>query len=261
MKKFKLSPLAAAAGLVVLVNLIVLAGVRYNRSGSPTAVLVLDRSAFFAAGYPFSEGQGSLPHRGGVERLLLTDRLADEAYVPPGRQAGWLSDKGLTAIGAPPPPTHPRQAGQRFALDRSVPVFVALQWEGPAYADAVARCERRAEVEKTPAEQAAYGKICARARENTHLMMMDIDTDARRLRAHYPSSDVAVVPAQLRFSQQADGSWTPSVEKPPIAVTPSEDLRWQLQALTSSRRSGSVVVAFGQRYEPWLIEVRAAGTP
>ena len=143
----------------------------------------------------------------------------------------------------------------------SRPVFVALQWEGPAYADELARCEQRADAEPASEEQALYAQSCAQAREDTHLMMMDIDTDATRLRAHYPGREVAVVPAQLRFTQQADGSWTATVEKPPIAVTPSEAERAQLRALLASKAPLSVVVAFGQRHEPWLLEVRSRGEP
>ena len=261
--------LAAGIGLIVLANAVALGGVLYNRRGAPDSTLKL------------TQRELSLPYRGwhDTEDSGLSLRLQWQVALPPrdsdarpgyglyGRDAEWLDAGRLEALGVKvrrrPLPREPNL----FSAD-SLPadVLLVLELDGPAYARQVEEVCRAAEAKNDNASRI----LCANERsEASRLFVVDAGLDRDALRKAYPDSTTyAIVRGRVRAGQKygsarsevvgyIDGVAVEEIEVP-LA------LRSALDNGTISRRTapGRVTapfeaqVAFGQRLEPWLQEIR-----
>ena len=276
--------LAAGLALIVLTNAIALGGVAWNRSGEPESVLKLTQRELWE---PYAYGFGR--EEGGLQLNLRWRALPrDPDVVFYGEFQGapeWLEEVKLASLGfdvSPPPAT--RRASWRH--DRQLPreALVVLEIDGRAYQNALERARARAakEAEKaaqtgktgpgTPAEQAATF-LKNEESVNSRLFAVDVGLDARTLRAKYPDrTRYAIVRGKVRASYQfgrgKEARWTGYIEdiqNGQINV-PIEFRRAIERAprpvprpvAAADHAAFEATVAFGRRFEPWLVAARAA---
>jgi len=279
--------LAAGLALIALTNAIALGGVAWNRGGEPESALKLTQRELWE---PYAYGFGR--EEGGLQLNLRWRALPRDADVMLyGEFQGapeWLDEAKLKELGfdvSLPPGT--RRSSWRY--DRLLPreALVVLEIDGPSYQKALERARARAAKEEakgtatgktgpgTPAEQAA---TFLRNEEtvNSRLFAVDAGRDANRLRAQYPDrARYAIVQGNVRvsyhFGRGKEARWTGY-----IAGIQNGQINVPLEfrdAILSTRRSPpaaprfpaaadrpafEVTVAFGKRFEPWIVAVTAA---
>jgi hypothetical protein len=276
--------LAAGLALIALTNAIALGGVAWNRSGEPESVLKLtERELSHPGGYGFGREEGGL-------QLSVRWRAlpADPDVVLYGEFHGapeWLDEAKLASLGfdVSPPPAARREA---WRYDRQLPreALVVLELDGPAYQKALERARARAAKEAakaaqtgktgpgTPAQQAAVF-LKNEETSNSRLFAVDAGRDAQALRAKYPDrTRYAIVQGTVRASYQTvrgkEARWTgyingiqndqvnvplefrKAIESAPGRMPP---------AGAAGAMPFEVTVAFGKRFEPWIIAASAGG--
>lgn len=277
--------LAAGLALIALTNAIALGGVAWNRSGEPESVLKLtERELSHPGGYGFGREEGGLQL--GVRWRALP---ADPDVVFYGEFHGapeWLDEAKLASLGfdVSPPPAARREA---WRYDRQLPreALVVLELDGPAYQKALERARARAAKETakgaetgktgpgTPARQAA-DFLKNEETSNSRLFAVDTGRDARALRAKFPDrTRYAIVQARVRphyqYGRAKVPRWTGTIEVIENARV-NVPLEYR-KAIESAPRSippagagggepaFEVTVAFGKRFEPWIIAASARG--
>ncbi|NIP73959.1 MAG: DUF4824 family protein, partial [Gammaproteobacteria bacterium] len=194
--------LAGAFALVVLVNGAVLAGVAWNRSGTPDATLPLTERELRVHYNTFRNRENS-----GVALSLITTRTT--------RSPQWLGEAKLRQLGFEP--QRLRDGGSEY---RKSPLprraFVVLEHDGPAWAALLKAKER--EVAQLPArieagerterhlEQAR--QALERMRESaSRLVPVDVGIDPEALRNQYSDRRrYAVMAAEIRMGYGGRGS-------------------------------------------------------
>lgn len=271
--------LAVAAALIVASNAFVLAGVAYNRSGEPEATLHL------------SERELAVPHEWGIAKekggisLDLTWRVAPPASEGRARYyehgwgvARWLTRSKLTELGFELPTSDPIVAANALEWRfKEREVYLVLEMDGDDYKDAVlAARERLAREEAAVArgERGNTAELAKSAREaldreltsSSRLFAIDAGLDAQALRDRYlDRSRFAVVAGRVRPTiSGAEGKRQVlgyvralSVERINVPL----ELHQVFNALGPTRTYGrdaqrprfEGTVAFGRRFEPWLI--------
>ena len=276
--------LAAGVVLIALTNAIALGGVAWNRSGEPESVLKLSQREFLTP-----HGLGLDREGGGLQlsvswRVLSVD--SDAAFYWNFQGAPeWLDEAKLAALGfdVSPPPVERRSA---WRYDRQLPreALVVLELDGPAYQKALERARERAakeaakgaETGKTgpgsPAQQAAQF-LKNEETANSRLFAVDAGPDAQSLRAKYPDrTRYAILMGKVRSSYQSrrgkEVRWTgyidgiqnaqvnvplefrKAIEHAPRSFPPA--------GVASSGPPFEVTVAFGKRFEPWIVAAKGA---
>lgn len=264
--------LGAGAALVLLINAVVLAGVAYNRSGEPDALITL------------SERELERPRAWGDSRdnngiaLDLHWRVAsgddehgDAMY---NRSPDWLDAAALRALGFPEPAVGDGDySHRRLQLERAV--WVVLELGGEAYARALARAERRlaerqARVDASPGDREFVGQRDAAARElaeerdtRSRLFAIDAGLDAAGLRARYPDRGRFVVvggrvrPQYPTHDATARTGYLSGIDIDQIHVP--VDFRAVFEPVGAApttdppRARHQVTLAYGRRHEPWIV--------
>ena len=266
--------------LVAAVNGAVLSGVAYNRSGPPEARIVL------------SERELPLAYRRHEENSGLALRLAwrtigedDERYVRRSSPA-WLTPAKLQALGFDLPQiqeTDKKGAAGRAPLPKEV--FVVLEFDGPAYREALARTAEdlhqarnlhRAHPENEKlreAYQAAETRLKRERLSASRLFVVDAGHDAARLRTLFPDRTRYIIARGLVRAgyHRADRGWRPVgtigrllVESIHVALP----YRKPLETLTGGDRYRKtahappryqVELIYGRRFEPWIAAVMGMG--
>ena len=276
--------LAAGIALIALTNAIALGGVAWNRSGEPESVLKLTQREFLTPhGLRLGREEGGLQLS--VNWRVLGAERDSELYWNFHGAPDWLDESKLAALGfdVSPPPAMPKAS---WRYDRQLPreALVVLELDGPADQKALERARERAakqaakgaETGKTgpgsPAQQAA-NFLKNEESSNSRLFAVDAGRDAQALRAKYPDrTRYAIVQGAVRTSYQAgrgkEARWTGS-----IGSIQNADVNVPLEyrkAIESAPRSippagvggggpaFEVTVAFGKRFEPWIIAANAA---
>jgi hypothetical protein len=266
-----------ALALVVATNLVVLAGVAWNRRGAPEAALDLtEREA--PLGFIEKEDSG------------LAFRL-DWRMELPGAEHDELDRDRLEALGfdCHVPPDDP---SAELFYSKALPLqrFAVLENEGDAWARHLARQEREVEATRLKVEQRLEGEPALKnAREaldrerrlGSRLFVVDAGTDAAALRRLYPDrARDAVVPALVRL--WLNTPWDEKANKPgkpilkgsvsQILVDGIHVARRFRPGLAAALRAPSepeypdanvrdrppryrATVKFGRRLEPWVATV------
>lgn len=276
--------LIAGLALIALTNAIALGGVVWNRSGEPESALKLTQRELWE---PYAYGFGR--EEGGLQLNLRWRTLPrDPDVVLYGEYQGapeWLDEAKLKELGfdvSPPPAA--RRASWRY--DRQLPreALVVLEIDGPSYQRSLERARARAAKEAakgeatgkkgpgTPAEQA---RLFLQNEEtvNSRLFAVDAGREAQRLREKYPDrTRYAIVQGKVRASYQfgrgKEARWTGYVEgiqngrinvplefRNAIERAPRPVPRFPAAA---DRPTFEAAVAFGRRFEPWIVAVTAA---
>lgn len=253
----------AGLGIILLTNALALAGVAYNRAGEPDARVTL------------SERELKLPYNWGGERensglaLRLDWRYNPSRYLP----APWLDQAKLAALGFPVE-SATGSVDNRRRLNHSLPkeVFLVLEYNGPAYQAALARQQaitqqQQALADRNPDDE----KLEKAARESqkhlqreqhkaSRLFVIDAGLDAQALRQRYPDTARNLVlrgTVRARVNQQDDDQWVVQGFVNGVAVT-RVNIPLEYRSVFERDRDPDyeVILAVGQRLEPWVVGVK-----
>jgi hypothetical protein len=277
--------LIAGLALIALTNAVALGGVAWNRSGEPDSVLTLTQREMWQP-YRFRFDK----ERGGLElnlrwRVLATNRTgayyASDRYGDPD----WLDQAKLASLGFNVS-RRPRARAGDSDYDRLLPreALVVLELDGPAYQKALAIARERAakdaakaaaEKDKKKRDHAARNAAEILQREetvNSRLFAVDVGLDAQALRAKYPDrARYAIVHGSVRAQYQGDraaaGLWTgylDGIDNGQINVPlefrkafGSVGYSHEWDTPTQAGAPFRVTVAFGKRFEPWIVAAEA----
>ena len=263
--------------ILLVTNIVILAGVAVNRSGEPEARLSL------------TERELNLPYQTHTENSSLSLRLVwrilgegedslASAYQPPA----WFTTAKLKELGFSDAVTGPATDTARGGDRPTKEVFIVLEFDGPAYQHALQRAEAAlAQAKLDPGrtkEQAAEKIKQAEARlaeeqnSASRLFAIDAGLNPADLRQKYgEASRYTIVRGLVRpYYPGADGEESRgtiaaiTIERIAVPL----DIRRELIKLvnpdhpTTGQAAApryAVELAYGSRHEPWITAVRQAG--
>lgn len=249
--------------VVLLSNVVVLAGVYYNRSGVPQSVLTLsERELSLSSGQWLNREADSALH------LQLLWRHEGD-----GGATTWLTASRLQAMGFTVPVAADPDGQQRFRRQLERSVWLVLELNGPAYRRQVQQArqaldEAEARVRSRPddGELLRQRDHCReRLEEEVHhasrLFLVDAGLDADALRVRYPDRQGYVLLAgHLKPYYATDRGFSASVQTGVSGVSVPHAWRevfdgWNRDTQYREKKPRvTVEVAFGQRHEPWMVE-------
>lgn len=259
--------LIAGAALIAATNAIVLAGVAYNRSGEPEALLRL------------SERELKAPERWGLReedsgltlrlawRILRTRMPNQPGYVDFGQSGGgeatWLDKPKLVELGFDVSKSATTQVGRYSRGEKQLPkeaVFV-LEHAGAAWQAALAHAEERAKQardaaaanpgDKNLATRAVFAakQLADEQHKHSRLFAIDAGRDETALRAKYPDrSRYAIAHGKIAIYYLSAG---PTGYVSELSI-PGVNVPLEYRGTVDRNRPFEVSLAFGKRLEPWL---------
>jgi hypothetical protein len=277
--------LIAGIALIALTNAVALGGVAWNRSGTPESELKLtQRELHDIYGFDRETGWTVL----GLRWRTYSSESDDLFYYGGsfgGGMPDWLDEAKLAALGFDvSKQPDPRRESRRYARILPKEALMVLELDGPAAQAALQRARERL-ARETAKEAAEAGKGERRSQvklaadalkreetSNSRLFVVDAGPDAAELRAKYPDrARYAIVRGKVRAYPPAPSGraqerrwrgYIESIDTPRVNV-PLEFRRQAGMALRAIPRAGptdpgpryEVIVAFGQRLEPWVTAV------
>ena len=278
----------AGIALIIVTNAVALAGVAYNRSGEPDSVLRLtDRELRLPYRYnPTSENSGIALR---LQWRVLEKKSDEESGLAVSYWGGgaphWLDEAKLVTLGVRlDSPLGANTRGGRYRQHLSSEVALVLELNGKAYQQAL-RLAR--DIEKQAAAMLAASpddkNVIKRAQsakeglerietQSTRLFIIDAALDEDVLRSEYPDKTrYAIVRGRIRPQVELkDGKAHVSgfVEGLNIEqINVPHAFRAMFEPLIAVRDTTradrgltfSASVAFGRRFEPWIIDASNAG--
>jgi hypothetical protein len=281
--------LIAGVALIALTNAIALGGVAWNRAGGPESELKLTQRELWAP-YRSPLDRDS----GGMELMLrwrvLTAEPVTGYYGDHFGAPEWLDEAKMAALGFDlSRPSEPGRASRRYQRLLPREVLVVLELDGAATKQALERARARAAQEQakvaagtgksgpgSPAQMAA-DFLKREEAANSRLFAVDAGLDAGALRARYPDrSRYAIVRGkvrpQLAASRGKETKVAGYIESLDIArINVPIEFRRTIQAIAVGPRAlplpgplpaveppFEVTVAFGKRFEPWIVAASTA---
>lgn len=268
--------LMAALALVVLVNAIVLAGVRYNRSGEPDAAVTL------------TERELHLQPNGKENSGVSLNLTLHTDYNKWSEASPWFDKKKLEEIGFNcSEPVNAKNASHHYGKALPRRTYVVLEYEGTAWESWLARQEERLKALELEATQGRDGKKSLDAalkrftwekESGSRLISIDVGNDATELRTRYPDKKRYIItPAKVRLrllpADSAASRHTPVLSGYIDSIlTDTIHVPRDRQGLLSSLKSDAqyfyydgakksftprfrVALKYGRKYEPWIEEV------
>jgi hypothetical protein len=278
--------LIAGLALIALTNAVALGGVAWNRSGGPDSVLKLtQRELWRLHEFGFDREAAGLTlnlHWRVLAKDASGSSYAADRYSDPE----WLDRAKLAALGFDVSRRSDAQTTERRS-ERLLPreALVVLELDGPTYRKSLERARERAEKEAAR-EAAQSGKkkpgspglsaaeqLKREETANSRLFAVDAGLDAQALRAKHPDrSRYAIVRGSVRArfdrSRAGEAQWTGYIDDlDNVQVNVQKEFRAALGAVPRSVPYGTpveggpsfeVIVAFGKRFEPWVVAAGAA---
>jgi hypothetical protein len=270
----------AGLSIIGLTNAVALGGVAWNRSGEPESVLKLTERELMRPYGSFFDRE-----RGGVELVLNWRVLPGDPdmglYVSNYGSPDWFDEAKLQELGfnvARSP--MPDRRGRYYERHLPREALIVLEFNGPTWPKAVERVRKAGEKElaagagKPGEEMRAKNVAETIKREETggsRLFAVDVGLDAAALRAKYPDrARYAIVTGKVRAGQNMRGDklrgYIAEIHNTrvnvPRDIMPAGNLRpmphggWRMP--DGGRAGFEATIAFGKRYEPWLLEARTA---
>lgn len=271
------------AGLTILVltNVVALAGVAYNRAGKPDAMLVLTERELRL---PYSRGftrENSGINLGIKWRTLPIAPKEDSDRVYRGDGVEWLTETKLAELGFDVKgATTTLQSRSRFNRGLSRDGWLVLEYDGPAYQTMRERVEAFSAKEQKLAsrnpDNQEFEKRAARARQQwekeqqaaSRLFVVDAGLDPAILRVQYPDTARYIIARghiRAAVNKTADGDWEVRGYIRGLHVD-SVNVPFAFRGVFEpllGNRSGShddppryrVTLAYGRRHEPWIVSV------
>lgn len=272
--------LIAGLALILLTNAVALLGVHRNRSGEPESMLKLTQRELQQ---PY--GWGMSRENSGVSlrmnwRVPSAERNWNFSYS--GGNPAWLDQAKMASLGFDVSPSKDMQDNFRWSSRQlAKEVLLVLELDGPAYQQALQRAQQYAAEQDTklaalPDDKAmqqnakrAHEEARREEQDNSRLFAIDAGLDLNELRAQYPDHNrYAIVRAQVRPSfvggQSKIAGYIDRISIDEINVPHKYHTAFDIRVRpaiermqTSGRRTFEASVAFGQRLEPWLIDISA----
>jgi hypothetical protein len=280
MKKWSpIHTLMAGIALILITNAIALAGVVYNRSGSPESTLQLTQRELQLP-YDWrdtSEDSGiTLNLRWRVlGREAGTANDSDMGYPYLGWEPAWLDKAKLASLGFDISEQAEITRSTQF-YEKQLPkdVLLVLELDGAAYREALKRAHVYSE--RIAAKLAAYpnnDEIRKKAKEggeylereeseNSRLFVIDAGLDRATLRAHYPDRNhYAIVRGQIRIEPACKGYIRGiSIDRINVLAVYRrlfEPMFRDHPRYQRHQKAGyTVTIAYGERLEPWIIAAK-----
>jgi len=184
--------LPAAIGILVVSNAFVLAHVAMNRSGEPDSEMELTARELQYYGTRGEDSSVALMVR-------WTNTAPEYPTGPPSGPRGWLDAKKLQELGFDLSVPADSPKAERFYQNlRSREVFVALEFDGPAWEAWLKDREPRLQTETSYGAQVSLPERIEIERQTTpRLVAVDASLDAAALREKYPDRKRVMIVAAL----------------------------------------------------------------
>jgi len=271
--------LIAGLGIIIATNLIALAGVAYNRSGQPEAVIEL------------TERELAMPYRYGMFKentglgLRIKCRLEGNSYYGYGNCNGlpkWFNREKLIELGFELEPLQDKSTG-RYALEKELPrkTWLVLEYDGAAYHRALVKAEQALNAQQQLLDnnpnKEEFNKRVKKAKKilegerlyYSRLFAIDVGAHKTRLRDSYPDTNRYLIMQALIKpiwrGNGKDGEWKGRITQLLINTinVPLEHraVFELLEDRQNNRNRGKllprykVTFAFGRRGEPWVVGV------
>ncbi|SEI18188.1 DUF4824 family protein [Pseudomonas fuscovaginae UPB0736] len=273
--------LIAGVMLILATQVVVLLGVAYNRSGTPQALLSLSQRELYL---PYDN---DADNSGLALRLRLRGLYAQEyGNSDSAGLTDWLNKEKLAALGFDLSKLSDIQSGSHSYLKRiSRPVFLVFEFNGPAYQQALEKAQAR--LSRAIALGASNNGLAEARRalaiesySASRLFLIDAGLDAQALRKQYgDTTRYLIIPGRIaplvlasnenrprlltgRVSEVA----TETINVPAAFRTILEPIRQQIKGQRYEERENgtfgfNVTVAFGQRFEPWIVDLAPKQMP
>jgi hypothetical protein len=283
MKRRVQTLLAAGGALVLLVNMIVLAGVAWNRSGEPEATLRLSERELGLPSIWRERGENSGLALSLRWRVVPEPRDGEEENLYEHNaysSVQWLNAERLAALGFDVRDRLDAGTSRRYR-GSAREVWLALELDGPAHARSVLRAKdfiakAKQKLAEHPDDREHQQRVLDAeqrlervSNQWSRLIAIDADLDPEALRARHPDRQrIAIIHGRVRASwhyahaQTTDKSeWRGHIEAVsidsihvPVAIRASfEPMLAERDA--EHRNRYEVTVAYGRRKEPWIVEV------
>lgn len=276
--------LLTGLGIILITNVIALAGVAYNHSGEPDAVVEL------------TERELRLPYRY-VSTAENSGIALSLEWRAPGRWTGgvgyygqdqeetWLTKEKLAELGFDVGADAQDEAAKRRYLTLLPrPVFVALEYDGDAYQTALANQQRalteaEALAAQNPDKQEFINRV-KRAKERlasekdfiSRLFAIDAAVDKESLRQRYPDrSRYVILSGEVALTVTPEGELSGYIARLD-GVTVNVPLQYHALFAPMERDNTrnqstqappryTVRLAYGQRLEPWILDASPIKQP
>jgi hypothetical protein len=253
-------------GLILLSNVVALAGVYYNRSGVPHSSLTL------------TQRELHLPYGNWLRHEENSNRSLELVWRHGGDDGklDWLSEEKLQTMGFQLPDRDADDGSPRFRRQRSRSVLLVLELDGPAYRrqlqaarQALVEAETRLELRPDDEElrrqrKQQHEQLEQEERYASRLFLVDAGLDAAALRQAYPDRQrYALLAGRLKpyYQWGSPGQRlgaNVSLENPRVSVPYAlRELFADWQPGGGYHEDGRRVraqVAFGRRHEPWMVD-------
>lgn len=273
--------LFSGIALILITHAVVLSGVAHNRSGTPQAQLNL------------SQRELQLPFGNDADNSGLSLRLRlrglhpyENAYSDPGDVTVWLDKDKLASLGFDVSKSYETQyRSGRYSKRFSRPVFLAFELNGTAYQRAVekARAYEAREREKDASKntlEAASRSLAFELSGNSRLFLIDAGQDAQALRRQYPdTARYLILPGRIEplvldstesrprlLTGRVTEVDAQNINVPAAFSKQLEPIRRQIKGQRYEERESdafgfNATVAFGQRFEPWIVDLATRQAP
>jgi hypothetical protein len=276
MQRSKSRGLLVGLALIAVTNAIALGGVAFNRSGEPESVLTLTERELQVINWSWPDNDNS-----SID-LRLQWRVK-EAYSQDhdyGHWSNdWLSEEQLRSLGFDTSlPAETYEAVDR-RREPSKKVFFALEYDGPAYQEALEQRRKRVEyltqlaarnAEDATERLKGARKVLADEQESaSRLFIVDASLDADELRERYPDrTRYAILHGRLRthvtgeIGKRRVAAGPPELDIEQIRVPHSyrtfvEPLRDRTRyTYNDNPPRFSTTLKVGRRLEPWIVSMQ-----
>lgn len=262
--------------LAVIVNVLVLAGVSYNRSGKPDAVVTLTERELHLI--------TNNKENSGISLKLETQ----PGYNKWNEESPWFDRKKLEEVGFDcSAPIDAVDAARHYDKELPRRTYVVLENDGQAWESWIAgRAEQLKSVEAQVAEgQKGKEKLDSERRRYrwereaaSRLFAVDVGSDADKLRNRYPDRKKYIITTALVRLRLLRGDENEKMRKPVLSGYVDEILTAAIH-VPRDRQGGlaslkpdmqyyyndgkkdnfnpryKVTLNYGRRYEPWVVEV------
>lgn len=273
--------LLVGLALIVGTNAVVLAGVAYNRSGEPEAVLQLTERELRFRFWNWPE------HENSSIDLHLSWRIPraseQDSYGIWYQDLHWLQPAQLQELGFDVSGNmESDRDSQRVARQPSRRAWLVLEYDGPAYQDALEQArgdlQRATSLAEVNAGDAEFQQRLASAEDRvrreqqfaSRLFLIDVGLDADALRERYPDRRrYVVVRGRLGIMVQGpEGHRRPvarvaGIEVDAIRVPHRyrdivEPLSPEAERTYMKRQEPrfAATINFGRRFEPWIVDLQ-----
>ena len=264
--------LIAGLLLIAVVNIVVLGGVAYNRSGEPDSTLRLSERELRMR-YPWEGMRDSSGLALRLEWRTLQPESKDakqtawQYYAFQGAPA-WLDATKMKSLGFDTSLVREVEGGRSTAAGKSSrEVMLALEFNGVAYQTALARAIKYAENNVTRPNESATDRATLLKREqgqNSRLFVIDAGLDAAALRTKYPDrSRFAILRGQVHVVWLREGDANVLAGQVSDVSVAGLNVPLAMKSVFDGATSGTgdgekfavrydVDVAVGKRLEPWI---------